>query len=68
LEFAIEFTATTNVRAIKGHVIKHVFHHHKLKTEAKKITVTLKGKTLNLRQNLGSIDWEEDDVIVATFD
>jgi hypothetical protein len=50
LEFAVEFTATTNVRAIKGHIIKHIFHHLKVKKDAKKITVTLKSKTLNLRQ------------------
>jgi hypothetical protein len=37
-EFSIEFKATTNVRAIKGLVVKSILHHIKLKVDAKKIT------------------------------
>jgi hypothetical protein len=49
LEFSIEYKATTNVRAIKGHIIKNILHHLKLKVDATKITVTLNGTTLNLK-------------------
>jgi hypothetical protein len=64
----MEFKSTTNVRAIKGHVVKNIHHHSKLKVDAKKVTVSLNGNTLNLRQNLASINWEEGDVIEATYE
>jgi hypothetical protein len=35
---------------------------------AKKVTVSFKGVTLNLTQNLASLEWEEGDIIEATFD
>jgi hypothetical protein len=68
LEFSIEFTTKTNVRAIKGQVVKNILDHLKIKVDAKKITVTLRGKPLNLKQNLASMDWEKDDIIEATYE
>jgi uncharacterized ubiquitin-like protein YukD len=67
LEFEIEFTSKTNVRAIKGHTIKKILDHLKIKVDAKKIKVMLKGTTLNLTQNLASIGWEEGDILEATY-
>jgi hypothetical protein len=68
LELCMEFKSTTNVRAIKGLVIKNILHHLKIKVDAKKKSVTLKGAALNLRQNLASIGWEEGDVIEASYE
>jgi hypothetical protein len=68
LELSIQFTANTNVRAIKGHVIQNILHHLKVKPDAKKVTVTLNGTTLNLRQNLITIGWKEGDIIEATYE
>jgi hypothetical protein len=77
LQFNIEFKNTTNVRAIKGLVISKLPPDLKKKVNAKKVTVSFKGLTLNLTQNLASLEshltksgiiWEEGDIIEATFE